>query len=272
VAFATEDGHLGDDALYAYAGRIAMGAAVLRSGHLLAPVEQVALWDGGPAGGPSGTTVDVEAWRATGRPQTIIPLDAGTRSGPTASPTPGLAVRRRPHAMLFGDFAGFSRLGDAQLPGFVRDVLGAVAGVTARHRDEIRFLNTWGDGLYIVLEEAAAAARCALDLQAAVQALDLAALGLPETLALRLGGHLGPVYEDRDPVLDRANYFGAHVSRAARVEPATPPGCVYVTDPLAAALALAHDQEFACDYVGMTEAAKKYGAMPMFLLRRREGG
>jgi hypothetical protein len=87
-------------------------------------------------------------------------------------------------------------------------------------------------------------------------------------MALRLGGHLGPVYQTDDPVLERRNFFGAHVSRAARIEPVTPEGCVYVTETFAAVLALYNGDEFVCDYVGMTEAAKKYGAMRMFLVRQ----
>jgi len=41
-------------------------------------------------------------------------------------------------------------------------------------------------------------------------------------------------------VLKRVNYFGAHVSRAARIEPVTPEGCVYVTETFAAFLGLEH--------------------------------
>ena len=87
-------------------------------------------------------------------------------------------------------------------------------------------------------------------------------------MAMRIGGHLGPAYAAQDPVLMRTNYFGAHVSRAARIEPVTPEGCVYVTETFAAVLGFEHGNEFACDYVGMTAAAKKYGSMRMFLLRR----
>jgi class 3 adenylate cyclase len=88
-------------------------------------------------------------------------------------------------------------------------------------------------------------------------------------MALRVGLHLGPVYSARDPILQCANFFGAHVSRAARIEPVTPLGCVYVTETMAAVLALHYADAFSCEYVGMTEAAKKYGTMRMFLLNRR---
>ena len=91
-------------------------------------------------------------------------------------------------------------------------------------------------------------------------------------MALRIGVHLGPVYSAREPILKRVNYFGAHVSRAARIEPVTPEGCVYVTETLAAVLAIHNAHEFECQYVGMTRAAKRYGKMRMFLLRRANEG
>ncbi len=84
----------------------------------------------------------------------------------------------------------------------------------------------------------------ALDMR---DAMDLKAAGLPETLKLRLGGHLGPVYELDDPVTDRPNYYGAHISRAARIEPITPEGCVYVPETFAAMLALYYAGQFSCD-------------------------
>ncbi len=89
--------------------------------------------------------------------------------------------------------------------------------------------------------------------------------GLPDTLALRLGGHFGPVFETTDPVLHLTNYFGAHVSRTARIEPVTPPGEVYVTEQFAARLAL-EPNPYACDYVGQIPAAKSYGTMRMYHL------
>jgi len=67
------------------------------------------------------------------------------------------------------------------------------------------------------------------------------------------------------------NFFGAHVSRAARIEPVTPEGFVYVTETLAAVLALHNADQFACHYVGITKAAKDYGEMRMFLLTRADG-
>jgi class 3 adenylate cyclase len=272
VRYATEDEHLGDDTLYVYNSRLAMGLAVLAGQHLFAPVEQIAVWDGGPARGVAGTAIDVGTWRGTGRPQTILPVTPNAPSLSTASLTPIVANNhRRARAMLFGDLKGFSKLTDRELPTYVSGVLGKIEQVCKVHRDKVLLANTWGDGLFVVFQRAHEAAEFALDLQEEMQRLDFGRLGLSRQLSLRIGGHLGPVYETEDPILHRENFFGAHVSRAARIEPVTPPGLVYVTETFAAALALEHSDEFACDYVGMTAAAKNYGTMRMFMLRRRLG-
>ena len=270
--FATIERYLGDDSLFGYCSQLAMGLARLRANHICAPVEQIAVWDRKPAIGPAGTAADIAVWKHAGLPQTIIPV-AGTQADtPTArQPTSTHRTERRTRAMLFGDVKGFSKLSDEQLPRFVETVLGAFGRVIDEFSSDVLLVNTWGDGLFLVFDDAGKAAACALALQEAMIRIDLAAVGLPETIALRLGGHLGPVYAARDPILHSANFFGAHVSRAARIEPVTPEKLVYVTETLAAVLALHNADKFECSYVGMTKAAKDYGEMRMFLLTRRPG-
>ena len=267
VRYATEDRYLGDDALFGYCSQLAMGLAILRARHLCTEAEQIAVWDGNPPNGPVGTAIDMVNWRHSGHPQSIIRCGESAALGAAATSSER-RTNRRTRAMLFGDIRGFSRLGDAELPRFVDSVLGPFAEVIDRYGADVLLANTWGDGLYLVFDDAGKAARCALDLQTAMADIDLASAGLPDHLALPIGGHLGPVYSGQDPIIKQQNFFGAHVSRAARIEPVTPEGCVYVTETLAAVLALHNAAEFACDYVGMTEAAKDYGKMRMFSLRR----
>ena len=135
--------------------------------------------------------------------------------------------------------------------------------------ESVLLRNTWGDGIYLVFADVNQAARCALDLQIAMSELRLDHMELPDHLGLRLGGHFGPVYEGEDPIVGAKSFFGAHVSRAARIEPITPEGCVYVSEPFAAAIALDPTHKFDCDYVGTIPAAKGYGDLPMYLLRDR---
>jgi class 3 adenylate cyclase len=270
VRYATEDRYLGDDHLFGYCSDLAMGLALLHARHLSGAAEQIVVWDGQPPAGPVGTAVDMEHWQRTGMVQKVIPVGDGYKPEPHPSVPLRGGGERRTRAMLFGDVKGFSRLTDDQLPAFIDAVLGACAEVIRSYGDKARFANTWGDGLFMVFDDAAVAADCALAVQEAVNRIDRAAQGLPLDMALRIGIHLGPVYAARDPILLRENFFGAHVSRAARIEPVTPEGCVYVTETMAAVLALYNADTFTCEYVGMTEAAKKYGAMRMFLLSRRD--
>lgn len=170
--------------------------------------------------------------------------------------------------MLFGDIKGFSKLREVQLPAFAHEVLGRFARVLDRHAGQILFCNTWGDGLYVVAHDALAAAGCALELQDEMSRFVPTQHQLPETMGLRLGGHVGPVFELDDPVLKRRNCMGVHVSRTARIEPVTPEGAVYVTEAFAAEVALARSAGYTCEYVGQVPAAKHYGTMRMYSLRR----
>jgi class 3 adenylate cyclase len=268
VTYATEDRYLGHDEVFNYSAYVAMGLAVLRARFLEARVRQVAVWDGRPAAGIAGTAVDIAVWREQGGEGDVVDCSLPTDASVREAAAPAATRTRELRAMLFGDVKGFSKLTEAEVPAFVEHVLGAFGKVLAG--TSVLYANTWGDGLFVVLTDALSAARCALDLQAAMTGLDLPSVGLPSTLALRLGGHFGPVYEDTDPVQRCKNFFGAHVSRTARIEPVTPPGEVYVTEPFAARLALGPGG-FACDYVGQVPAAKGYGTMRMYNLRRGAG-
>lgn len=269
VGYATDDAFLGEDVLYRYGTELSMGLALLRARFLDAEVRQLAVWDGGPARGAAGTAIDVDTWGRSGHPTVVVGVAGAERRG-----EPSAAVQASParvvRAMLFGDMKGFSGLSDEQIPRFAEAVLGVFAAVLARHR-EVCARNTWGDGLFVVLANVESAAECALELQTAMGGIDLEAAGLPGDLSLRLSAHVGPVFPVRDPVCDAPTFLGSHVSRTARIEPVTPPRAVYVTEPFAAALELAGRDDLACDYVGHMPAAKDYGRLRMYRLRRRAG-
>jgi class 3 adenylate cyclase len=59
------------------------------------------------------------------------------------------------------------------------------------------------------------------------------------------------------------------VSRAARLEPITPPGQVYASEAFAALAAAQRTPDFTCDYVGQTPMAKAYGTLPAYHVRPR---
>ena len=157
---------------------------------------------------------------------------------------------------------------------FMEHFLGAVAGLVAaaaaaRPPFAPVAKNTWGDGLYFVFRSARDAGRFALDLCERVDGTDWTAHGLPANLSLRIALHAGPVYAGRNPVTgQQPDYTGTHVSRAARIEPITPPGHVYASQPFAALAAAQGATDFTCDYVGQTPLAKGYGTFPTYHVRR----
>jgi adenylate cyclase len=77
------------------------------------------------------------------------------------------------------------------------------------------------------------------------------------------------VFRGPDPLLGKDNWYGSAVARAARIEPITPPGEIYVTEPFAAILALETGLDaYSCEYDGEVPIAKGYGHFRMYRLCR----
>jgi class 3 adenylate cyclase len=129
-------------------------------------------------------------------------------------------------------------------------------------------MNSWGDAIQVVLSDVVSAGHCAVDLQEANQAIDHAAAGLPPDLDLRVGLHVGPLLELRDPFRDTPGWWGREITRAARIEPRTPRGEVYATDAFAALLALEPGSGLQTEYVGRVTTAKDFETIPMYRVSR----
>ncbi len=270
VTVASDSAYNGDDVLFAYAGQIAMGQALNRAASIDARAWQLAIFDGNPAYDKAGTAHDMARWRDAGGETEVIRVNS-TRTGGTAAPfvaTSSRVIR----SVLFGDFKGFSRLHDEHIQIFLSTVMQPVAEVLDRHGAHVIVRNTWGDGLFLVLDNAVNGARCALDLQERLQGIDLAAAGLPADMGLRLGGHTAPLVPVYDPVLRINMVMGRGLTRAARIEPRTPTGEVYVTTAFAALLRLEPGCGVTSEYVGHLTTAKNFETTPMHLLRRQAGG
>lgn len=274
---ATFEPFLGDDSIFSYSTEIAMGLAVRHAETMETEAHLLAVWDGVPPQGSAGTGADVARWQSTARPKTVIPFSAAMRGKPAPSPQINSAPRsdgpvRKLKAMLFGDVRGFSKLEESQIQPFVDHVLAPLSEELRRLPNQPDEVATWGDGLYIVYDDIAAAAAGALTLLRRFNEIDLAAAGLPNHLALRIGGHAGPVIPLTDPFMGTLNFFGTHVTLAARIEPVTMPGSFYVSEPFAAQLGLAAPGRYQTNYVGQTELAKKFGNMRLFAVNETGAG
>jgi class 3 adenylate cyclase len=269
-------------ASFEYGFRWLDGAAAVKADELETDLVALALWDGLPGDGPGGTAASIEHWRRFGRRIEIVDLTTLSDVASGFSRTNGASVAsgfsrtdRRTQfepqivGLLFADVRGFSALSDDEIPLFVERVLGAVADELSRAPRPPLIANTWGDGLYLVFDGIRETGEFALQLCERMRSADWRAMGFDHELALRIGLHAGPAYAFDDPVTGRPNFIGAHVSRAARIEPITPPGEVYASQAFAA-LARSEDvQTFSCAYVGQTPMAKHYGTFPTYVIHPR---
>lgn len=283
VSYCVEESHLGDDVLYAYAAELTVGLAALRAAQLETEAVLLAVAEPGDDGRIGGTAGNVRRWEALGRRAIVLDLRAIREAAklppqaisataaqlPEAARSPGLPWgRRQIRTMLFADMVAYSKLREHETPQFFVHFLGAIERAMAAARDRPAFGNTWGDGLYLVFEHAAQAADFALQLRDEIARVDWTAAGLPADMAIRIGMHTGPVFRTLDPIIKQENYFGSHVTRAARIEPIAASGSVYVSEQTAAALAASGESGFACDYLGQINLAKQYGSGRIYRLRR----
>lgn len=171
--------------------------------------------------------------------------------------------------MLFADIAGYSRLHDTELPRFQHAFLALAASLIESSGVAPREAKTWGDGLYAVFDEAGQAAEFALRFAERMRDVREVTPGDRDRLAIRIALHTGAVFRMYDPVMQHDSHFGANVTRAARIEPITPPGLVYVSEAFAATLASDGASAFALEYVGALPLAKGYGESRVYRLERR---
>ncbi|MBB5209712.1 TRAFs-binding domain-containing protein [Chiayiivirga flava] len=273
---------LGDEELFGYAAALIHGGAVLHAQQLDTDPTMLALVDADAPGGPGGTRDTLQRWDAHGLGSERIDLAALRRAhphaaAPAATRAPrdpvtlrGTAMRRKVRTMLFADMVGFSKLGEEDTPSFLLNFIGAIAQIVQRSPHQPAFVNTWGDGLFLVFDEVVDGARFALQLRDEVERTDWPSQGLPSGTSIRIGMHTGPVFPAHDPILGRANFFGSHVIRAARIEPVAAPGAVYVSAETAALLAAIGGHGLATDYLGLLPLAKGYGSGALYRLRRSD--
>jgi len=267
VVVASETHGVGDDRQYEYGSMLMMGFAQLRAKHLETHAVQLAIWDGVPSDGVAGTGADVKLWQSHGGETRVIPLDrAGLERPRAAAPEHALTTTRAVRGMIFTDFAGFSKIEEPDLPKFWDAVLGRAAEVVRRHEGQVCSRNSWGDALYVVTHGAPAAAKLALDLQAALDKDGKSLFG--PGAGMRISAHLGAVYEATDPLTGTTTFFGREVNRTARIEPITSVGQIYVTRAFGAVLEFQEPGAFELSYVGRVPLAKKFGEEPMYRLSR----
>jgi class 3 adenylate cyclase len=266
---------------YEFCNQLLLGLAAIRCRQLDSTLVPLAVWNKKPGDGPGGSASVVTNWRSLGykseiidisklaQPASLAKKSEAKSSRETEPPATGPQFASRIVAILFADAVGFSKLTEPEVPRFVEHFFGAIARLSRRFSKSIIAENTWGDGLYFVFDNVDLAGEFALQLADLAGKTNWSDKGLRTELNLRIALHAGPVYEFDDPITGRRNYSGTHVSRAARIEPITPPGQVYSSEAFAALAAARRTNHFTCDYVGQTPMAKGYGSFPTYHVRPR---
>lgn len=245
-------------------------------------ITPLAVWDGF-AGAPGGTGSFVRYWRNHRVPVKVVPIATkppsmltGTEAFDTDTDSPDdefeawvrASGRQEIKAIMFADVVGYSKLPETVIPKYVAQFNQRVSRLMAESSSAPINVNTWGDGLFFVFNGVEDAGRFALDLRDLVINTDWVELGLPRQLSIRIGVHAGPVYVNFDPVVREISFTGAHVSRAARIEPITHEGEVFASEEFAALAAADQSKGFTCDLVGTTALAKSYGLFRVYSLER----
>ena len=279
VSRVVEEGQCDLELLYQLASLKAMGSAVLRAEHLGSSVHQIALWNGIPAGNAvCGTAPDMAVWAQLGYQQHVIRLESASAVAP--APVPGgaasasvecdAALRRTVVGLIFADLHGFSRLTERKLVDLTAEWLRKLGELKRRYDDQIVYLNTWGDAVFMVVKDVASAAELSLELAETMSGAAWQAVGLGEVEGLRVSAHAGAVLSVNDPIRGGKAFFGVDVTKTARMEPCTPVGHVYVTEEFAALLAVskktAGGRTYRCEYVGVQKLPKDFGSFRMYHL------
>ncbi len=268
---------------YLFGNRITTGMARLQARTLDLELKTLALWDGRAGDGVGGTASVVAEWNELHlnpiliNPSLFLEADsigkARIRTGQSIPPPSPLglniqAMHQDIKAMLFADVVGYSRIGGTYVVPYVREFMRRVSRLIADSAHPPIIVNTWGDAFYLVFDTVGEGAWFALELRDLVGQTDWASLGLPTELSIRIALHAGPVYACVDPVIRQVTFTGSHVTQAARMEPVTAPGQVYVSQEFAALCAAEGCEGVAFEYLGRLPRAKKYGDAPLYRLDR----
>jgi class 3 adenylate cyclase len=280
VRILNDQGDPDDGAGYDYCNRVITGSAILKSQFLGMDIALILLWDGKRGDGGGGTESVHNYWRqAIHQEVEIVPMDQILADAlanslalpePAQKPSAAESTDRAPqeiHAMLFADVVGFSKWPEQYVPLFIREFFGRMAVIQTQSDTQPLYVNTWGDAICAVFETVETAGRFALRLQKTIRDTDWKKTDLQRDLSIRIGLHAGPVYKCHDPLLGRDTYNGAHVNRAARIEPIAEEGQIFASDTFAALATITEASEFICDYAGSRELPKGAGIISTFLIR-----
>lgn len=294
VSLATEDRYLGHDMLYRFSNNVMHGAAVMRGNFLTSEPHLMAVWHSKSISSPGGPSDFIDRWSDISTLH-LIDLDEITTTGniieannikkivpgymdfdPFIEKVPDRVIK----SMMFSDLHGYSKLQDEHIPAFL-DFLNRLHEAIDKIGVPIESINTWGDAVFAVADEAKVIAEFGLKYCDIIEHLGRSYTCFPFPIRARISLHSGPVFIANDPFINKINFYGGHINRAARLEPVTTVGQVYATQQFVSVLhteisnedheskqmGLKYYNRFATEYVGVISLAKSYGQQEVYHLR-----
>ncbi len=170
--------------------------------------------------------------------------------------------RTKTIAVLFSDIVKSAEITEDHLV----DILGSFQMeriADARHYQSHVYSKSWGDGLYVCMEDASELCDYALRLKDSHRSTNWIKLGFKRDVQVRIGLHLtrAQVVQDSSEVVD---VRGSGISAAARVEPIVEPNMIYSTEQMQSILSTDPHTKAMLKSVGVKELAKGFGKKQLF--------
>ena len=170
--------------------------------------------------------------------------------------------------IVFTDLKGYSKLSENEADLFFNQINPALSVKIKQYLDRAEAFNTWGDSVVAAFADGKDAVDLMLDYRDFFSDFDFGNLGMT-CLMPRLGGHYGELHTFPDQLLDRINMYGSNINTAARIEPVTRAGEIFVTRQFKEAIKqMPQKLDYICfDELGIVELAKSFGERELFRLR-----
>jgi len=181
-----------------------------------------------------------------------------------------MEISKRNVFIVFSDLKGFSSMTAHEKEVYLRDHLVSLSSRITESLQKAITYNTWGDAIVAIFDEGIDAVEFMLEYRNF--APELKSANEEKKIIPRIAGHYGEVNLFNDPLLGKMNMLGVEMNTAARIEPVTRPGEVFVTKEFKESFEreqlLVKSVDF--DELGLIPLAKDFGEKELFRLRRFE--
>ena len=171
---------------------------------------------------------------------------------------------------VFSDLSGFSKLSEPEIGIFQKQVIPDLAKELGRIRDKAKVFNTWGDAVFVVFENCSDSLDWMFGYRDFFVNPSMSKYHI-KTLLPRIAAHAGEAEILEDPLQKNMNVFGSKVNIAARIEPITRPGDIFVTSQFKnSALDNVRENYVDFDEMGFVNLAKSFGEAELYRLRKKD--